>query len=125
MVRTAIALALALAYASAACAQAADAALRNEVNDLKTRIEAIEKRLGAISDVSPASAAAPSAPSPFENWRRVRQGMTREQVKSLVGEPSKAFELDGSHVWYYRYEAGAAGSVFFDSAGRASSFQRP
>jgi len=123
MSRLVFAFAFALAQAPCAYAQTSEAALRKEVDELRARVEAIEKRLGVTPDAANVRAT-PSA-KPFDNWRRVRQGMTREQVKSLVGEPSKAFELDGSQAWYYRYEAGAAGSVFFDAAGRTSSFQRP
>ena len=109
--------ALAIAQCCAAFAQSDDpGALRREVEELRARVSAIEKRLG---DPSPATAAEPRA------WSKVSRGMTQAQVKDLLGEPSKAFELDGSRVWYYSYRGGAAGSVFFDSAGRASSYQRP
>ena len=125
MARLVVAFAFALAQSPCAHAQTPDLALRQEVDELKARVEAIEKRLGAPPNAAAANAPAAPSANPSDNWRRVRQGMTREQVKSLVGEPSKAFELDGSQVWYYRYEAGTAGSVFYDSAGRVTGLQRP
>ena len=109
--------ALALAQSCAALAQTDDvAALRREVDELKARLSAIEKRLG-----DPVTAPAPSPSA----WSKIDRGMTQAQIKDLLGEPSKAFELDGTRVWYYSTRAGAPGSVFFDSAGRASSFQKP
>ena len=108
--------AVAIAQSGAVFAQSDDpAALRREVEELKARVSAIEKRLG---DPVAAPASDPSG------WSKVDRGMTQAEIKGLLGEPNKAFELDGSRVWYYSYRGGA-GSVFFDSAGRASSFQRP
>ncbi|HET7362437.1 MAG TPA: hypothetical protein VFJ70_02575 [Burkholderiales bacterium] len=108
--------ALACAQSCAALAQSDDpAALRREVDELKARVSAIERRLG---EPVVATASDPSG------WAKVDRGMTQAEIKGLLGEPHKAFDLDGSRVWYYSYRGGA-GSVFFDSAGRASSFQRP
>lgn len=108
---------LALAVAGTALAQSDDpAALRREVEELKARVAAIEKRVGE----SP-----PERASERSAWFKVSSGMTQADVRKLLGEPARAFELDGSRVWYYMYPGGGAGSVFFDSAGRASSFQRP
>lgn len=116
MIRTSLA-ALALVQSCAVFAQSDDpTALRREVEELRARVSAIEKRLGEPAAPAPAS---PSA------WSQVDRGMTQPQIRNLLGEPSKAFELDGSRVWYYSYRGGAAGSVFFDSAGRTSSFQKP
>ena len=121
-------IALALAQACCAWAQGDDAPLRRELEELRARMSAIEKRLGTAPADAPLNAPAASAASPTTYpaaWLRIRHGMTREQVKELLGEPKKAFGLDGSLVWYYRYDGNAAGSVFFDSAGQASSFQMP
>lgn len=122
---------LAIAQSCCASAHADDDALRRKLEDLTARVAAIEKRLGDAPGVGstnapatvPGNAGAPAVPAAA--WRRIEAGMTREQVKNLLGEPKRAFELDGSLVWYYSYSGAGAGSVFFDSAGRASSFQRP
>ena len=120
MIRTWLA-ALAIAQSCVALAQTDDvAALRREVEDLKARLGAIEKRLG-----EPVAAPLAAPVSSASAWSKVDRGMTQAQIKDLLGEPSKAFELDGSRVWYYSYRGGAPGSVFFDAAGRASSFQKP
>jgi SmpA / OmlA family len=58
-------------------------------------------------------------------WRQVASGTTQADVARLLGQPTTTFQLSGKTVWYYYYPAKGAGSVFFDSAGRASSVQRP
>ena len=129
MIRAAL-IGCALVHSCAALAQSDDtAALRREVQALKARISEIERRLGEPASApsvqpAPAPAAVPASGYPTA-WLRVAQGMTQAEIRNLLGEPTKAFDLDGSRVWYYTYHAGAAGSVFFDSVGRASSFQRP
>jgi hypothetical protein len=72
----------------------------------------------------PAAANAPVV-VPRAQWRRVQSGLTMDEVNSLIGAPTKTFELAGKTVWYYYYPAIGAGSVFFDAHGRASSVQRP
>jgi len=58
-------------------------------------------------------------------WRQVASGTTQADVARLLGKPTTTFQLSGKTVWYYYYPAKGAGSVFFDSAGRASSVQSP
>jgi hypothetical protein len=62
---------------------------------------------------------------PRAAWRQVREGLTADEVRALVGAPTKTFELAGKTVWYYYYPSVGAGSVFFGSRGVASSVQRP
>ena len=99
-------LALAIAQSCCAWAQGDEGALRREVEDLKSRMTAIEKRLGAAASDRPvdvparAPATALMAPgAPSNAWIRVRNGMTRDEIQSLLGSPQKVFELDGSLVW--------------------------
>jgi hypothetical protein len=38
----------------------------------------------------------------LENWRKIKEGMTEEQVRTLLGKPSGAATLwGGTLVWYY------------------------
>jgi len=77
------------------------------------------------SSVTPPTAAEAPVVVPRAQWRRVQTGLTMEEVKALIGAPTKTFELAGKRVWYYYYPGIGAGSVFFDTNARASSFQRP
>jgi len=77
-------------------------------------------------DPTTATAAAPATAAPDRHaWRQVASGTTQADVERLLGKPTTTFQLSGKTVWYYYYPAKGAGSVFFDSAGRASSVQSP
>ena len=77
-------------------------------------------------DPPAASGAAPGMAAPDRHaWRQVASGTTQADVARLLGKPTTTFQLSGKTVWYYYYPAKGAGSVFFDSAGRASSVQSP
>jgi len=73
----------------------------------------------------PASTPTASVLSYPEQWLRIKEGMTQAEVKSLIGSAHRSFELNGSTVWYYAYQRGGVGSVFFDSTGHASGYQKP
>jgi outer membrane protein assembly factor BamE (lipoprotein component of BamABCDE complex) len=74
---------------------------------------------------APTPPAATAAAPDRHAWRQVTSGATQADVARLLGQPTKAFQLAGKTVWYYYYPAKAAGSVFFDAAGRSSSVQSP
>jgi SmpA / OmlA family len=74
---------------------------------------------------APAPTAAAAAVPDRHAWRQVTTGATQADVARSLGQPTTAFQLAGKTVWYYYYPAKGAGSVFFDSAGRASSVQSP
>ena len=76
-------------------------------------------------DLSRQAASANSTAPDRQGWRQLGSGATQDDVTRLLGAPTRTFQLAGKTVWYYYYPAKGAGSVFFDSAGRASSVQSP
>jgi hypothetical protein len=76
---------------------------------------------GQTGQAAPSNTAAPDR----QAWRQLGPGATQDDVTRLLGAPTKTFQLAGKTVWYYYYPAKGAGSVFFDSAARASSVQSP
>ncbi len=111
------------------------AALRREVDQLRIQLLEVDARLRNIerpgADTPPqGDPPVPSAPTPLtrpsypDGWLHVAQGMTQEEIRTLLGPAHKTFQIDGSPVWYYSY-SGVAGSVFFDSTGHASTYQKP
>jgi len=102
-------------------------ALRREVDQLRIQLIEVDARLRNIE--RPGADAPPQGdltrPSSYpDGWLRIAQGMTQEEVRSLLGPAHNTFQIDGSPVWYYSY-SGVAGSVFFDSTGHASTYQKP
>jgi hypothetical protein len=61
-----------------------------------------------------------------EQWGSVRIGMADEQIRQLLGKPSREFTLDGKPVWYYTYPGIGSGSVLFSRDGHTvAGWQHP
>ena len=96
-----------------------------KVDSLLARIDELEKRVAALENLLKATPArrpaadAASNPADIANWRRLRENMSMEDVRSLLGEPEK---IDGGSVavWYYP----RSGRVMFFS-GRLNQWQEP
>jgi len=116
--------------------------LRLELQGLQRRLDSIEARIAArppVASATPgatppaaasgpgdASAAATLTPQLVENWDALREGMEPQRVRTLLGDPSRDFQLGGQAVWYYHYTGVGGGSVMFSRGdGKVLSWQRP
>jgi outer membrane murein-binding lipoprotein Lpp len=116
--------------------------LAAEVQKLKTQVEALQARVQTLehSPGKPEASAAPTtaevaaeaaaqvrqqADTVRQGWKQLKDGMTQDQVKGLLGVPPQTFMLGGKLVWYYNYPSVGAGSVMFNSNGRVVGHQAP
>jgi hypothetical protein len=61
-----------------------------------------------------------------ERWSEVKAGMSSEDIRKLLGTPSREFTLDGKPVWYYSYAGIGNGSVMFNRDGHTvAAWQHP
>jgi hypothetical protein len=79
---------------------------------------------------SPPPAAVPGAfqwrETVKDHWGGVKAGMSSEEIRKLLGTPSREFTLDGKPVWYYSYPGIGNGSVMFSRDGRTvAGWQHP
>jgi hypothetical protein len=80
------------------------AAQEDRVDRLGKRISDLEKRIDTLERIVLTNTATKKTtkypPAGKEDWRRLKTGMTEEQVKSILGEPLK---VQGGIVakWYY------------------------
>ena len=59
-------------------------------------------------------------------WRSIKAGMSSEEIRELLGTPSREFALDGKPVWYYAYPGIGNGSVMFSRDGHTvAGWQHP
>ncbi|MBI3779221.1 MAG: hypothetical protein HY274_09990 [Gammaproteobacteria bacterium] len=105
-------------------------ALKELVESLTHRVRALEIEVEQLQQQSaaratPAASAPAPAPSFRETWRGIHDGLTRDEVKKLLGAPQHEFMLSGKRVWYYYYAGEGGGSVFFGEDGRVAGSQAP
>ena len=79
---------------------------------------------------SPSPAAVPEAfqwrETLKDQWHSVKAGMSGEEIRKLLGTPSREFTLDGKPVWYYSYPGIGNGSVMFSRDGHTvAGWQHP
>jgi hypothetical protein len=61
-----------------------------------------------------------------DQWHSVKTGMSGEEIRGLLGKPSREFTLDGKPVWYYSYPGIGNGSVMFSRDGQTvAGWQHP
>lgn len=101
------------------------AALEQKVADLEKQITALQKLIGELSGSSKASVPVIKKGNwkNLANWRyELRKGMTREQVKTLMGEPDNITVYSFHEVWDY----GAwLGGIDFTPSGKVSGWREP
>jgi outer membrane protein assembly factor BamE (lipoprotein component of BamABCDE complex) len=76
----------------------------------------VAKRLAARSPET----AVPASKDDKSQWRKLQRGMSKDDVKKLLGEPGKISVSKYYEFWYY-----AGGSATFDSKGRLDSWNEP
>lgn len=52
-----------------------------------------------------------------DQWHSIMAGMSYEEIRKLLGTPSRELTLDGKPVWYYAYPGIGNGSVMFSRDG--------
>jgi len=61
-----------------------------------------------------------------DQWHSIMTGMSYEEIRKLLGTPSRELAVDGKPVWYYAYPGIGNGSVMFSRDGHtAVGWQHP
>lgn len=73
-----------------------DPDLEKRVSDLEKRVDLIEETLSGTDKVETSEKGQPNR----ENWRKLREGMSKDKVQELLGKPDR---IDGGSlaVWHY------------------------
>lgn len=130
------------------------AAIRQELETLKHTMERLENRLNEIENrlVEPSKPAPPApveeAQPPLppvepniaasfpeglsktqekairDRWKKIKRGLTEQEIENLLGKPKTAVRVDNQLVWYYRYES-IGSTVVFAQDGRVTGWQKP
>ena len=125
MKRCALILFVILAVFAAHGAEAEDrvARLEERITQLERRVARLEALLSK-AETAQAPQIRPGDYRSKANWRRLKLGMTKTQVKEILGDPPKqrANAVLGDY-WYYPDVLG--GHVQFDTSGRVEGWDEP
>lgn len=95
--------------------QAQLSVLQKTVGELNERVARLEREARELRQLPSQSQASPqrAIPASLDAWRRLEEGMTREQVRSLLGEPLRIVK---PHFEYWYYGSGECPNVKFSSS---------
>ncbi len=133
-----IAAPLTLLRVAPAAAQSHDnAALRNEVGEMRqtidtlnTKVHDLERRLADRPEPTPQTERVPAPAATGgqdagERWSEVKRGMSKTEVETLLGQANRTMDVSTRTVWYYQYSNAGSGSVVFAGDGSVIDWQTP
>ena len=93
--------------------------LKEELNKLIERVKNLER---VVRNLEIYTKSASSLPPSEESWESLKEDMTKEQVRKLLGEPERihVFKKREGEEWYYL----GLGKVVFDRWGRVIYWRR-
>lgn len=102
--------------------------LLSRIVDLESRVASLERQLRDLLNRTETAPAKKFTSGDWKNlgtWREgMRRGLSKAQVRSLLGEPTKVSTFEyGVDWWYYGYPTG--GKVEFDDQGTVTSWSEP
>jgi hypothetical protein len=97
----------------------------NETNkNLNARITSLEKRIEALENSKPKSGIIKkNAANASGSWRSLSNGMSKEQVINILGEPNRITSGSFGQIWYYPDSLG--GTVNIDGSGQVTGWSEP
>ena len=85
----------------------------SKIQDLEKRVEKLEKDLLEKTDEISKLKKTNNVKS---LWRSLNNSLTKEEVKSILGEPDNIHRLEYSTTWYYKYGNFNEGKVKFSTS---------
>jgi len=105
--------------------------MRREIQDMKRRLGEIDSRVQALETTSAPSAdagsppAPPATPPPTAQWRELKEGMSKDDVRNLLGPPGEIEKGGYNEHWYYPDRGDNSGTVDFGQQGDVLSWTEP
>ena len=102
--------------------------LKSKVQNLQDRVENLEEKISRIeklisSNSAPHQEANSKGWRNQQNWRDLRKGMSKREVRQILGEPGKISSGSYGENWYYPDAIG--GNVDFNSHGKVEGWSEP
>jgi|AntDeeMinimDraft_5_1070356.scaffolds.fasta_scaffold18810_2 outer membrane protein assembly factor BamE (lipoprotein component of BamABCDE complex) len=98
--------------------------LQKKISQLENKIARLEKLLSSDKATSVSSQHGVNSDGwkDKQNWKKLKKGMSKEEVKKVLGKPGKIRTASYGDTWYYPDVLG--GRVNFD-AGRVEGWSEP
>ena len=96
--------------------------LLEKVSRLEARIKELEALLDARDDAQNIQATDEGGWQNKKNWRRLEMGMKHNQVRGILGDPTK--RIEGVRILWY-YPSKYCGYVYFDKEGLLTGWSEP
>ncbi len=93
--------------------------LEIQVLDLQSRVMSLEKQISNQATSSIQSNK--NVPAGITSWRSLQKGMSKDQVRRILGEPESINVLTYSETWWFA----GYGNVSFDNSGRVTGWSEP
>ena len=87
--------------------------IMSKIQDLEKRVEKLEKDLLEKTDEISKLKKTNNLKS---LWRSLNNSLTKEEVKSILGEPDNIHRMEYTTIWYYKYGNYNEGKVKFRSS---------
>lgn len=78
-----------------------DEALLRRIEQLERRVRELETLIKTEQPRAAAPVASSGNARDLANWRRLRKGMTPDEVRSVLGEPERIDTMTYRSIWHY------------------------
>ena len=93
--------------------------LEVQVSDLQARVISLEKQIASLSQIQGRTPS--ESTSDLTAWRSLTKGMSKTQVRKILGEPREINVQTYSETWWYL----GNGYVSFNNSGIVTSWSEP
>ncbi len=107
-------------------------ALNKQLDRLEKRVQS---RLPPLDANTPPLTASPRAQPKLTalqeseklrtGWTQLRRGLSKTELRRLLGDPASKIKLDRQTLWYYTYPGIGNGSVMLGHTGKVTGWQEP
>ena len=118
----------------------------SQISRMQAQIDALSKRLQRLEKIlhSRLSAQDINSPPPTPsshaqvkltalqeieklntNWKQLHRGLSKTELRQLLGEPASTIRLERQTLWYYKYPGVGVGSVMLGGNDKVSGWQEP
>ena len=105
---------------------------KTEIREIQRRLGELEKSVRALqaqqapaAEDAPLSAPPAATPPALEQWRQLKEGMSKDEVRNLLGPPGDIDKEEYNEHWFYPDRGDGSGTVDFGQYDDVLSWKEP